>query len=749
MPIHREGSGWQWGQHGHVYPNREGAERQAAAAHAHGYEGDAIDVYIGEDMTDEDWEDLEYLFGKFVEEEKAEPEHAQDATPDSAAGILLVTPDGRGLFLQRGDDGDHPGEWAFAGGGIDGDETPEETAIRETREETGWIKPEDLDSEPVLKSRVDGFVTFKQDINNEFIPTLNDEHTAWAWAPLDNPPEPLHPGAKKALAIIGKDSRISRAGETWFVDEPNKSTRAERRNGEWFIDTDQQPDWDTKVEYSQEHGGAVTGVSDQNSQSTHWQQELHEYNDRQIDTGGWDQIPALTTSANSGIPAALTTKIDEGEDAVSGSPPEYMQLQHDQPGVAFTERLADHDPDEDLDSRAEAWAENKPQAVDEGAALWQPKVDTRYQVDWMSELSRDGRVYYRDRSLPAQIKNNGKVLNIDDPLLVHETNEFQMIQQLLGQFKQQYGREPDVKERQQMYLDAHNHAGTPSEKEWVLNNGYNWDEWEAWTRGELARLENQDNKMPPPDPDVGSFPHGNIRDVTQKGSGKEIGITGDTALAHDSSIGYSRCRLGLAFDRGSVRSYDTDGRLHVARSHISKANICPYRGDEIPGAEMLGLDPNKVYMLLRDPEELAKAAKTFNGLPLLSEHVPVSADDHKPDITIGTTGTNAQFNFPYLDNELVIWSRKGGIDDIESQQKKELSSAYHYDADMTPGVYMGARYDGVMRNIVGNHVALVKEGRVGSDVVVGDSIAAFLRVNEELRLLARLLNTDDEIVVVI
>lgn len=44
MPIHREGKGWQWGQHGHVYPNKEGAEKQAEAAHAHGYK-DSQDYY--------------------------------------------------------------------------------------------------------------------------------------------------------------------------------------------------------------------------------------------------------------------------------------------------------------------------------------------------------------------------------------------------------------------------------------------------------------------------------------------------------------------------------------------------------------------------------------------------------------------------------------------------------------------------------------------------------------------------------
>ncbi len=40
MPIRKVGGGFKWGSHGHTYPTREGAERQAAAAYAHGYKGD-------------------------------------------------------------------------------------------------------------------------------------------------------------------------------------------------------------------------------------------------------------------------------------------------------------------------------------------------------------------------------------------------------------------------------------------------------------------------------------------------------------------------------------------------------------------------------------------------------------------------------------------------------------------------------------------------------------------------------------
>ncbi len=179
-------------------------------------------------------------------------------------------------------------------------------------------------------------------------------------------------------------------------------------------------------------------------------------------------------------------------------------------------------------------------------------------------------------------------------------------------------------------------------------------------------------------------------------------------------------RTGLAFDRDSVRSFDKDGRLHVRTAHISKAAINPYLGSEIPNWQALGLDPKKVYKLYRDPAELQKAAPTFNNLPVLDDHIQVSADEPMQDRVVGTTGSECVFNNPYLDNCLSIWT-KGGIEAIERETKKELSSAYHYRADMTPGEINGEQYDGVMRDIVGNHVALVEEGRAGSDVVVGDS----------------------------
>lgn len=176
----------------------------------------------------------------------------------------------------------------------------------------------------------------------------------------------------------------------------------------------------------------------------------------------------------------------------------------------------------------------------------------------------------------------------------------------------------------------------------------------------------------------------------------------------------------LAFDRASVRSYDRDGRLHVAHANISKATVNEYKGSEIPGAEAMGLEPDRRYRLFRDPAELEKAAATFNNLPILSKHVAVSADAPRPDLVIGSTGTDAKFEAPYLTNSLVFWTRDA-IDAIESEDARELSCAYHYVPVLEAGVYEDQPYDMRMTKIIGNHVCLVPEGRAGEDVMVGDA----------------------------
>lgn len=180
-----------------------------------------------------------------------------------------------------------------------------------------------------------------------------------------------------------------------------------------------------------------------------------------------------------------------------------------------------------------------------------------------------------------------------------------------------------------------------------------------------------------------------------------------------------------AMDR-SARRIDSDGRLHVELTPLTKANICEYFGREIPDAEGLGLDPERKYSLFRSPEELKKAVASFNNIPVVHRHPtneegPLTADNPQEHLIVGSTGTDAIFNDPFLENSMVIW-KDTAIEGVMSKRKKQLSAGYRYVAVMEPGTYLGAHFDGRMTEIVANHEALVIEGRAGADVMVTDAL---------------------------
>ncbi|AYO83587.1 DUF2213 domain-containing protein [Methylobacterium brachiatum] len=183
-------------------------------------------------------------------------------------------------------------------------------------------------------------------------------------------------------------------------------------------------------------------------------------------------------------------------------------------------------------------------------------------------------------------------------------------------------------------------------------------------------------------------------------------------------------KVRLALDRAAVqesfRTKDNDGHLHISATPISKSNVCPYFGREIINWRALGLDADRVYKLYRDPEELEKAASTFSGKPLMMGHWESDADNHDHLNTVGGT-RDVYWKAPYLMTALDVWPGPA-ITKIESEEAAELSAAYRYRADMTPGrTPEGEVYDGVMRDIDGSHVAFVPRGRAGRDVRAWDA----------------------------
>jgi 8-oxo-dGTP pyrophosphatase MutT (NUDIX family) len=124
-----------------------------------------------------------------------------------AAGILLMAPSGRALFLQRSAAGDAAGQWSFPGGKLEEGEDAATAAVRECLEETGYLV-----GSPgrVLCRRVADdvdYTTFVAGCDEEFTPKLDEENTAFAWVtpaealgPIPPQPSMILPGVTPVVA---------------------------------------------------------------------------------------------------------------------------------------------------------------------------------------------------------------------------------------------------------------------------------------------------------------------------------------------------------------------------------------------------------------------------------------------------------------------------------------------------------------------------------------------------------------------
>ena len=187
----------------------------------------------------------------------------------------------------------------------------------------------------------------------------------------------------------------------------------------------------------------------------------------------------------------------------------------------------------------------------------------------------------------------------------------------------------------------------------------------------------------------------------------------------------------IALDAQSKRTYDENGFLHVSISPLTRVQVAPYRGCEIPGWQELGLEPERIYKGYRPASELSKpeTIQSVNGIPIQLAHHMDYADNPAKNTRVGSTGTDGAFHDPFLTNSLHIQD-KNAIDRINDGSMRELSLAYRYKPVFTPGETPdGEKYDFVMTDISANHLALVDEGRAGHEVLVYDSKGGFMADN--------------------
>ena len=102
----------------------------------------------------------------------------------------------RYLFLLR-NKSKHAGSWGIVGGKIDAGETVIQGLVREISEEIGqdFTKKKFIPLETfTADNQKFVYYTFLVNVEEEFVPTLNDEHRGYCWVELNDHPKPLHPG---------------------------------------------------------------------------------------------------------------------------------------------------------------------------------------------------------------------------------------------------------------------------------------------------------------------------------------------------------------------------------------------------------------------------------------------------------------------------------------------------------------------------------------------------------------------------
>ena len=176
------------------------------------------------------------------------------------------------------------------------------------------------------------------------------------------------------------------------------------------------------------------------------------------------------------------------------------------------------------------------------------------------------------------------------------------------------------------------------------------------------------------------------------------------------------------------KKVDRAGHWLIKDNPLSEEGVYMYSGKVIDpnGVNGFGLEPDTLYPVYRPKGELAKACESFNGVPFRNEHEMIGdgAGMTPADASVcGGAIFNVRMN-PDNDAEMIGDFRINGQEirnEIEGG-KKQLSLGYFCKYRREEGEFKGTPYKFVQYDLEGNHVALVKEGRMGSNVRVFDSM---------------------------
>jgi hypothetical protein len=140
---------------------------------------------------------------------------------------------------------------------------------------------------------------------------------------------------------------------------------------------------------------------------------------------------------------------------------------------------------------------------------------------------------------------------------------------------------------------------------------------------------------------------------------------------------------------------------------------------------------------LRLPEEVfhPDSIESFACLPVTDEHPPEHLTaDNTEKYAVGSLGDSIRQDGNKMRGPMLVHA-PAVVKKLETGRATQISLGYYCDVEETPGIYDGQHYDSIQRNIRGNHVAIVPQGRAGPEVRVrmdaGDARQAFTTDNTE------------------
>lgn len=165
---------------------------------------------------------------------------------------------------------------------------------------------------------------------------------------------------------------------------------------------------------------------------------------------------------------------------------------------------------------------------------------------------------------------------------------------------------------------------------------------------------------------------------------------------------------------------DENGYVKFENIPLSKSGVFPYLGSQLPAS--LNLVPDQIYQVYRPESELnnPETIESFKGVPWFNKHV-MTGDKYGVDAesvgVYGSTGDKIEFRDGRLYGNLNLFART--LKESIKAGLKELSCGFGCVYELVSGVSpSGDKYDVIQKEIRGNHLASVPEGRMGSEVSV-------------------------------